>query len=279
MAEPVDDLPAPAMLERLRHVAEVAARAGGMVAKQHFGGALHVEFKPDRSEVSDADHAAQAAVVAVLRAARPDDALLAEESLADTPGPLTPPRDDIPCWVIDPLDGTRNFVRRIALYACSVGLMLNGQPLVGAVYDPVREILYSAIRGGPLLVNGQPHQGAAAASATESGRRPVVALPSLACGPIAAIAHQWLDRCVCRNLGSTALHLAMVATGELDAALFDNARLWDLAAGGVLIDAAGGRMTTPAGTALFPLTVARYAGEELPAIAVGPRLGDRLPVL
>lgn len=262
----------PALQRTLRRLAEQAARAGGRVARQHFARDLAVRLKPDRSEVSDADEAAQAAVVACLRARRPDDALIAEETLTAT-GPA--PANDRLCWAIDPIDGTRNFVRRIPLYACSVAALLDGAPLVGAVYDVARDVLYSASQAEGLCIDGRP--AAARAGRPPGGNpRPVVGLPSNPAGPVAAIAHAWLDRFICRNLGSTALHLVMVATGELDAMLSDNPRLWDIAAGCLAVTATGGRVCSPAGGGLFPLDVRGYAGAELPVLACGPGRGAAL---
>ncbi len=253
----------------LRALAEEAARAGGHVARQYFRTDLAVRLKSDRSEVSDADEAAQAAVVAHIRAARPADAFIAEERL-DLPDPPSPPANDRLCWAIDPLDGTRNFIRQVPLYTCSVAAMIGGVPLVGAVYDPVHDVLYSAGREEGLFVNGEL-QPARRGPARPPGAnpKPVVAIPSAATGPTARLAHAWLDRYLCRSLGSTALHMAMVATGQFDGMIGDEPRLWDIAAGWVLVIASGGQVTGPAGQPIFPLDVRTYAGEGIPTLAFG----------
>ena len=252
----------------LRHLAEAAARAGGSVARRYFRGELQVRLKADRTEVSDADHAAQQAVVATIRAARPDDAFLTEETL-ETRAPCHSPANDRLTWIIDPIDGTRNFVRRIPLYACSVGAMFGGYPVVGSIHDAERDVTYTASTAEGLFINAEAQPVATLGRGRAAGLdpRPVVALPSTPTGPIAPIAHTWLGRFVCRNLGSTALHLAQIAAGQLDGALSDNAKLWDLAAGWVLLQAIGGRMTTRDGAAVFPLDIARYADADLPFIA------------
>jgi len=261
---------APAERLALRHIAEQAARAGGEVARRAFRTDCGVRLKADRSEVSDADEAAQAAVVSVIRTHRPHDAFIAEETLRLPDGAAVPPppNADRVCWVIDPIDGTRNFVRGIPLYACCVAAMLDGRPICGAICVPEHERLYSATHPGALLVDGQPQpaRGPAAARPAGFNPKPVVAIPSSP-GVVASIAHDWLDRYVCRSLGSTALHLLLVATGELDAALADNPRLWDVAAGWALLYASGGTLTTPDGQPLFPLDVSGYAGQALPCIA------------
>ena len=107
----------------LRLLAERAARLGGRLARAYAGAPLGVRLKSDRSEVTDADEATQAALIRELRAARPADAFLTEE--VQPPGPEAPPSpcNDRVCWVIDPIDGTRNFVRGLPVYACSVAAM------------------------------------------------------------------------------------------------------------------------------------------------------------
>ena len=104
----------------------------------------------------------------------------------------------------------------------------------------------------------------------------VVAIPSQPVGPAAALVRDWLAHFVCRNLGTTALHLALVATGELDGMLADNPRLWDIAAGWVLLARGGAVATGPLGEALFPLDVAGYHRQKLPMLATRPELYERL---
>lgn len=270
----------------LRAWAEEAALTGGRVARTRFGTDLRIRLKADRSEVTDADEAAQAAIVDFLHQQRPHDTLLTEEAAPNTAddSQWPVPRNDVLCWVIDPIDGTRNFIRGVPLFACSVAALIAGEPVAGAIYDPVRDELVSASRGEPLLLNGRPPEpprpwGTGPPPASQATPRPVVGLPSMPVGPVAERAHQWLDRYVCRCLGSTALHLAYVALGRLEAMLADNARLWDVAAGVVLVQAGGGTAAAPDGRALFPVDVAAYRGEEMPIVAAGPRLGDRLASL
>lgn len=263
--------------QALRHLAEDAARAGAQIARAFFGTAYGVELKADRSEVSEADEAAQVAIIATLRATRPQDALLAEEDLDLSPPPPSPDNDTL-SWIIDPIDGTRNFVRHIPLYTCSIAAMLGGMPLVGAVCDIPRDVMYSASRDGGLFINGElqrPGRPDASEQQTLSPKR-LVALPSSPRGVTAALSHAWLDRYVCRILGSTALHLALVAGGELSGTVADNPRLWDIAGGWVLIHAAGGRMVSPDGRPVFPLDIATYRNRELPIVAANAAACDEL---
>ncbi len=275
MPSPPPDADDHARPATLRRIAEAAARAGGQVAQRCFGRMVNTRLKKDGSEVCEADEAAQAAVIASIGAQRSADAFVTEETLQQQDARPLPPlaAPDRVTWVIDPIDGTRNFLRGIPLYACSVAAMRGGLPLCGAIYDPVRDVLHSASRDEGLFVNGQPCTRDRQLSLNP---KPVVAIPSSPKGPSTVIAHQWLDRFVCRSLGSTALQLAWVASGGLDAALSDNARLWDIAAGWVLVTSSGGRMLSLDGGALFPLDVQRYAGEELPCLAARDALYEQL---
>lgn len=260
----------PQLATQLRTLAEEAARLGGGIARDFFQRDFAVRLKEDRSEVSEADETAQAAIVALLRARRPDDGILAEEDLDFAAGtaPL-PPSNERPCWVIDPIDGTRNFVRRIPMYGCSVGVMLHGDAVAGAVYFPAQDRLWSASQAEGLYVDGRPFVAPAARLAGLDGESPrmLVAIPSRPGTESFPLVDRWLREYVCRNLGSTALHLALVATGEMDGMYSDNPRLWDVAGGQALVAAAGGVLVSPDGTPLFPIDVATYQREKLPVVA------------
>jgi myo-inositol-1(or 4)-monophosphatase len=251
---------------QLRELAELAARAGAAIARRYFDADYGVRLKNDRSEVSEADEAAQAAIIETLRAARPDDGLITEEDL-HLDQPPAAPTDDRCCWIIDPIDGTRNFVRRVPLYSTVVAAMFGGHPLVGVVYDVSRDRLFSASQAEGLFINGEPI-GTSRERRAGSHPKLLVAIPSSPTPDIMPITQQWLGKHVNRNLGSTALHLAMVATGEFDAMLADNPKLWDIAAGALLVTSTGGRITTPQGNDIFPIDVATYNREKLPTLAV-----------
>ncbi len=280
---------------RLRELAEQAARAGGRVACSAFGTENRVRLKSDRSEVTDADLAAERAVIELLRAARPQDAFLAEEQAGGAGlragGAGFRPADPAQvCWVIDPIDGTRNFIRGVPWFATCVAAVSCGWPIAGAIYDPLRDVCYTAQREGgawegsrPLkLASAPPAQtGEAPASppaAALSGRpsRPLVAIPSTRHEMARPLVQRLLDEFVVRNLGSSALHLALVAAGRLDGALLTGCKLWDIAAGWLVVTESGGRMTRLDGGELFPVDLAGYDGAEMPCVAATAWLHSRL---
>lgn len=269
------DLP---LAAELRLLAQRAARAAGAVARELFDTGLEVALKEDGSEVTEADRRAQDAAVNDIRRTRPADAFIVEEHApagvprAAAPGATSAPGARV-CWAIDPIDGTRNYVRGIPYFCCSVGALLDGSPVAGAVYDPLRDILYAGALGQGAFLGDRPRGVRDGEQRTLLG-----AIPSRHHKRVSRLVHAWVDRLVVRNTGSTALHLALVAVGQLDAALATDAQLWDIAAGCALVLAGGGVVSDPAGRPLFPVDVARYAGGEMPVLAAGPRTHARLIV-
>jgi len=116
-----------------------AARAGGAVALEHYRRGFSVSLKADRSPVTEADHEAERAIVRVLHARCPDHGTLGEE-LGESG-----PRDRR--FIIDPIDGTRNFIRRIPTWAVLIALEENGEVTAGVVYQPAMDVLHTALRG------------------------------------------------------------------------------------------------------------------------------------
>ncbi|MBW7906039.1 MAG: inositol monophosphatase [Phycisphaerae bacterium] len=253
--------PTPAASD-LRRLAEQAARFGGEVALAAFGREHAVRLKHDHSEVTDIDVAAERAVVGLLRAARPGDGFITEEH------PPAPSSSGV-WWIVDPIDGTRNFIRGIPCFGCSVAAMVDGWPVAGAIYDPVAPAMYSVDRESGAWLDDAPLRLAAAPEPAAAGAKPklLVAIPSARHARTHAIVLRWIDELVIRNFGAATTHLAMVAAGRLDAALLTNSRLWDIAAGWAIVKGAGGEMTTPEGAAHFPIDTAAYRDAEMPALA------------
>lgn len=133
--------------ERERAVLAEAVQAAGAAIREHFVAGAQVYTKADNSPVTDADLAASAILVERLRAAFPDDGILTEEAPPDD-ATATAPR----CWIIDPLDGTAQFIRREPVFAVMVALEVGGRPIVGAIYDPMRDALFAAVAGGGATV-------------------------------------------------------------------------------------------------------------------------------
>lgn len=279
------DLPTPAELCLL---AEQAARVGGTIARDAFGNSPRVSLKPDQSEVTEADIAAERAIFDFISSLRPRDAFLGEESCesverksahaaANSVGAISLSSrvvndDQDPqsvTWIIDPIDGTRNFIRNMPLFACSVAALRAGSPIAGAIFEPIHDTLYSAHQGGGLRINGKPHMLALDPRSLDADarRKLYIGIPSAHRPATAALVSHAFDNHIVRNFGSVALHLALVALGHLDAAIVGNAKLWDIAAGCLLVTESGGIVAAPDDAPLFPIEPCALAGEELPLLA------------
>jgi myo-inositol-1(or 4)-monophosphatase len=218
-----------------------AAHAGGQIL-QDWRDKFTVHEKGPANLVTEADFAAQEAIVRCIRARFPDHGFLGEEGL-DEPGQSQPFR-----WIIDPLDGTSNYVHGFPYYAVSIGLERDGKMEVGVIFDPTRNETFAARRGGGAQLNGRPVRPSAV---KELGKAFVVAsLPSAvdARDPSVVRLLQVLPRAqTLQRTGSAALNLAYVACGRIDAFWSSSLKPWDVAAGSLIVTEAGGTISRMAG--------------------------------
>ena len=255
-------------------VALAAARVGGAIISEAFGGSYDAEYKGRHDPVTKVDHASEEAIIELIRTERPDDAIVAEES----GGVESSGRH----WIIDPLDGTVNFIHGIPQIAVSVGLWEGTTPLSGVVLDPLRDETFTAEAGKGARLNGAEIR----VSPTEELDRAVVATgfpydhadhaPEYA----AALGAVLESVNGIRRFGSAALDLAWVAAGRFDAFWELGIAPWDQAAGILLVREAGGRVTDPFGNDSLPGTrlVMATNGTLHDALAarVAPMVPDRL---
>ena len=230
--------------EGLLEVAIDAARAGGAVLERGLQGAVDVEVKNERTSiVTWVDKAAQDEVVRVITGHFPDHAVLAEEGFAGkNEGDVT--------WIVDPLDGTSNYAHGIPLSCTSVAVRDRDGLAAGAIFEPFRGELFTAVRGGGAWLAGDRLH----VSTTETLSRAMVCTGIQSDDPAAISAFTArLERLysTCRGvrcLGSPALCLAYIAAGRIDAFLERDATYaWDVAAGALMITEAGGRIEDLAG--------------------------------
>ncbi len=201
--------------------------------------------------VTEADVASQKAIFQHLGERFPAHQFLGEEdAVRSRPGPEAPPT-----WIVDPIDGTTNYVHDCPLYCISIGLQVAGELVVGVVYDPTRREMFAAATGQGAWLN----QRRLAASATDRLDQALIAtgFPPDMRGQertLAWWAYFSLRTRSLRRTGSTALNMAYVAAGRFDAYwAFDN-HVWDVAAATVLVREAGGRITNVDGSPYDPYT-------------------------
>lgn len=229
--------------ENLLEIAADAARAAARVARGAFRRPMAVYSKGFRDLVTEADLAAQDAAVGVIRARFPDAAILGEENLTPHTGSGT-------LWVVDPIDGTTNYVRGFPAFCVSIGVVQRNRPIAGVVYDPLHEYLFSGARGRGAALNGSPIRVSDVRALPDA----VLALDWCQAPDLRRRTLDMLDRIAteCRTVravGAAALAMCYLAAGWID--LFYNLALkpWDGAAGQVILEEAGGRITAPSGDA------------------------------
>jgi myo-inositol-1(or 4)-monophosphatase len=219
----------------LRALAEAVAREAGALLRAAFEGPeLRVSSKSTPTDlVSEADHAAEKLIRDRLAAARPDDGVLGEEG-GDRAG------SSGVRWVVDPLDGTINFLFDIPQWAVSIACEDADGALAGVVYDPLRDELFSAERDGPPTLDGSPIQASTRADLATALVGTGFGYDAEVRRAQAAVAARLLpDVRDLRRFGSAAIDLAWTACGRLDAYYEHGLNAWDLAAGRLICERAG----------------------------------------
>ena len=214
-----------------------AARTAGEVL-QEWSQKFTVSEKSRKNLVTEADVNAQDAIFRIIHDRYPDHSFLGEEDLA-----VENASSDFR-WIIDPLDGTTNYVHRFPYYGVSIGLEERGELKIGVIFDPNRDEMFTAIRGQGAFMNGEKIESSNADLLYDS--MCVASLPVGATGGEPQVA-QFLrvlpqSRSVQRT-GSAALNLCYVACGRVDAYWSGTLKPWDQAAGVVIVEEAGGRVT------------------------------------
>lgn len=235
------------------NIAVKAARTAGAVIVRHMNrlDSLTIVEKGRNDFASEVDRLAEAEVVREIKRAFPDHAILAEEGGA-TPGKGRPRFQ----WVIDPLDGTHNYLRGFPHFSVSIALLEFGEPVHGVVYDPIRDELFTASKGAGALLNERRIR-----VANRTGLA-----GALLCTGFPFRQREHLDSHLAmtrallgeaediRRTGSAALDLAYVACGRTDAYWEMGLHPWDMAAGWLLVREAGGRCTDFTGGDKFMAT-------------------------
>ena len=235
------------MKDRLQLAIELARRAGWLILEGQ-NSSLQISRKGQNDLVTDYDFKSEQMLVNGILKAYPEDRILAEEgtNTGSSSGGQGQAGDAEHLWLIDPIDGTTNYAHGLPFYSVSIGLMMNDSLALGVIYDPARDELFHAIKGGGAWLGDVPLRVSETRTLEDSLL--VTGFPY----DIRTNANNNLNHFVelskltrgVRRLGSAALDLAYVAAGRLDG--FWELRLnpWDWAAGVLLTQEAGGRVTT-----------------------------------
>ena len=235
--------------QRELSVASAAARQAGALQMERYERLERIVHKSDFDVVTEVDGMSEEMIIAALREAFPDDGFLAEESgRSHLRAPAGDGSTAQRLWVIDPLDGTVNYANGIPIFCVSIGLVVAGQPVVGVIYDPVRDELFSAVAGAGAQLDGLRigHAGKDKLSDMVVS----LALPRRGWSRREGEVRKRIR--VARVLGSAALALAYVGNGRFDGFIqAGGLSLWDVCAAGLIAAEGGALISTLDGDAWF----------------------------
>jgi myo-inositol-1(or 4)-monophosphatase len=215
-------------------VAENAARTAGHLLRQNFHRPLRVSSAEAHDIKLEIDVQTQELITRLLLKEFPQHALYGEEGIV---GDQSSPHQ----WVVDPLDGTVNYFYRIPHFCVSIALRFKGEVIVGVIYDPIREEMWSAQKGEKPRLNGEHFRVSERADLAQAVISVGLSKTGVMIESNAPLLQQMIHRArKCRLMGSAALDMAYVACGRFDAYIEQGISLWDIAAGWILVETAGG---------------------------------------
>jgi myo-inositol-1(or 4)-monophosphatase len=257
----------------LQFIADVARSAGKIVLEQYgkVERLTKTHAAASAEAVTDADRATQRHIVAALRKRYPSDGIIGEEN--DTGDAITfeCPNPAGRNWVIDPIDGTNNFIAGYGAFAVCIGLLEAGQPVLGVVYDVTRDTLFAAARGHGAWMDNKRIR-ALETPLNDASMLMVTSNLLDKAGRCPGWAVRWIGQTnwKVRMIGSAALEAVSVAAGVAHGCVTINGKLWDAAAPAAIVLEAGGLFTGLRGEAIFPFELSKYAGAKVPFVAAGP---------
>ena len=214
-------------------------------------GQVSADIKSDGSLVTEIDKQMQLNLATELKLLLPEVKMLGEEMPSSDQLNIIQSNDSY--WCLDPVDGTNNFYHAVPLYSVSLALVANGDVVLGIIYDPVRKECFSAIKGGAMMINNvpvdratQPESLDACLASIDFKRLSIDARHSI----VSSMPFKSQ-----RNVGSCALEWAWLAAGRIQLLLHGGEKIWDYAAGTLLLEAAGGISSSGDGEHIFNATL------------------------
>jgi len=261
-------------LSQILETAIVAAHLAGQHAMEEIQYAKTF-IKNETELVTDADRRCQQMIVERIKETFPDHGFIGEEGESGKIFKSAPRGEPALWWVIDPIDGTNNFAHGIPIFTVSIAVLFEGRPIVGVIFDPATDSMYTAVTGGEGQLNGRRIQ----AGEDEIGPLTSVGLDSHFDDPLPAWVGTIISQSRFRNFGTTALQMAYVAAGGLVGTIACTPKLWDIAAGVVIAEAAGAVITDWQSQSLFPVDPDKYEGEPFQVLAANKTVHPKLTEL
>lgn len=257
--------------ELCRQVEQLAREAGEQLAEKR-GKYSDITTKASQMDlVTDMDKATERYIVSRIREWYPEDLILSEEDAFENSWQVDSLlKEDQYCWVIDPIDGTTNFIHDVPYFTVSIGIVKDGKSVVGAVYEPSGKEMFTAIRGQGAFLNGKPIGVSRRSTVSESLLH--VSYSSAYWRPESELRGEmtaFFGKCRnIKNAGASSLDLCYLACGRIDGFWHLNPAPWDIAAAILVVEEAGGRLTSISGHA--------FTWEECSVLASNNRIHEEI---
>ncbi|MBN2019453.1 MAG: inositol monophosphatase [Sedimentisphaerales bacterium] len=254
-------------ISAILETAIVAARLAGQRAMEEIRYIKSSVKGPDQL-VTQADVICQKIIIDRIKETYPDDGFIAEEG-PDGRLLKQPPRGDKKVWwVIDPIDGTTNFAKGMLLFAVAVAAIYEGVPVVGVIYDPATDSMFTGIKGDEARLNGRQ------ISVSDDGfdKFSSIGTDSFFDNGVPKWVIAFMEKARSRTIGSSCLQMAYLAKGSLIGVVFVRPKIWDIAAGAVIAESAGASVSDWYGNKIFPIDCDKYEGAELPTLAANKKV-------
>ena len=242
---------------------EDIARDAGSILMDYYGKVHQVTYKGIGDIVTEADKASEKLITNRLQSQFPDCAVLGEEfGISEGPSDY--------CWVTDPLDGTANYAAMLPIFSVAIALLHKGAPILGVVFDPNTDCMFSGTKNSGATLNGVPLH------VNNREKLDAIGLFGFSSGVMESLDPFMQKSLKGRSLGSAALHICSVAAGYFDGSFDPFTKLWDIAAPAVILEEAGGMTTHPSGEPIFPLPLdsPSYHGATTPFLATNGKIHE-----
>jgi len=258
-------------LRRMLETAVVAARLAGQRAMEEIK-FVKVSVKNGEELVTQADAKCQQIIIDRIKETYPDHGFIAEEGPQGGAFKQPPRAQDQVWWVIDPIDGTNNFAHGLPIFSVSIAAMYEGRPIVGVIFEPATEQMFTAVKDGQAQLNGRR----ISVSEDPIDKFANIGIDSHFGSSVPSWACEVMLRTRFRNLGTTTTHLAYVAKGGFVATIMSCPKLWDIAAGVLIASAAGATVTDWQGKDILPVDLDSYQNQPIQTVVANKKVYDEL---
>jgi myo-inositol-1(or 4)-monophosphatase len=258
-------------LRKMLETAIVSARLAGQRAMEEIN-FVKASIKNSTELVTQTDSRCQKIIIDRIKENYPDHGFIAEECQQNEIFKQFPRGEEQFWWAIDPIDGTNNFAHSMRLFAISISVLYEGEPIVGVIFEPSTDSMYTAVKGGEAQLNNRRITAVVAEMDTFSS----VGLDSHFENGVPSWTCEIMKRTRFRNLGTTALQLAYVANGGLIATIASDPKLWDIAAGTLIAEAAGAVITDWKGRKIYPVDLEKYEAKQFSIIAANKKVHPQI---